>query len=150
MPKKNNKGKISRKAKAKNGKTKTRERYTLEVKKQAIKLNQQGMSCDQIHKWFLTHKKMNIPKSTISTWYNSTNLIKLTKVGDLDINNNDTCINQIQRPRIFWDMEAILKTHIQRSQLQGILMTREGVRMCVIKVYERLKKLDIYDDSGAR
>ena len=61
MPKKNNKGKMSRKAKAKNGKTKTRE----------------------------------------------------------------------------------------RSQQQGIPLTKDGVCLTCIKLYERLKSLNIYDDNGA-
>ena len=68
----------------------------------------------------------------------------------LEISNRETCINPKQRPRIFLDMEAILKIFVQRKQLQGVPMTKDGVCITVMKVYERLQKINFYDDNGAR
>ena len=108
------------------------------------------MALKNIHAWFVKNKGLHISKSTISTWYNPVNIIKIAQLGDVDINNNDTCVNPKQRPRIYWDIEAIMKIHIIRSQLQGIPMTKEGVRLCAIKLYERLKSLTLYDNTGTR
>ena len=94
--------------------------------------------------------KVCIYQNPLSPWYNEINISKFANLGDIDINNNDTCINPKQRPRIYWDMEAIMKIHIVRSQLQGIPMTKDGVCLTGIKVYERLKSLDIYDVTGGR
>ena len=102
------------KAKAKKRKSNKKIRYTVDMKLQAVVLHEQNNTCDQIQQWFRHNKGINIPKSTISTWYNQKNLIKMAKVENLEINNRETCINPKQRPRIMWDMESVLKSFMKK------------------------------------
>ena len=131
-------------------KIKTRKRYKIGDKQQAIKLRDEGMSCKQIQNWFKEHLKMEIEKSTLCTWYSKNNVEKFAKLGPLDANNNDTCYNPSQRPRIFIDLETILVVHIKKAQLQGMPMSHQGIRLIALKFFQRLKSLQIYDNTGAR
>ena len=134
----------------KKAKPPTRKRYTMEHKQQAIKLHKEGKSLTQIQKWFKDNLNMEVTKPTICTWYKPANLEKFAQMGELGGNNNDTCYNPSQRPRILIDLEQILVIHIKKSQLQGLPMSQLAIRLYALKMFQRIKSLDIYDNSGAR
>ena len=124
---------VNKRAKKK-AKHPTRQRYTLEHKQQAIKLHKEGQTCRQIQKWFKDNFNLEVTKPTICTWYNKANLEKFAQMGALGGNNNDTCYNPSQRPRILIDLEQILVIHIKKAQLQGLPMSVFAIRLCLKNV----------------
>ena len=69
------------------------------------------MKLNKIQKWFVESRGLHIyiAKVTITTWYNEKNTNKFSIFGDFYAKNNDTCIIPKKRPRIYFDIEAVMK-----------------------------------------
>ena len=118
------------------GPKRTRVRYAVGLKKKVIALRQQGLSLNEIQQWLIVNEKMHVKKSTLCTWYNTENTSRMEEIGDLGANNNDTCINPKQRPRILVDVEQILNIHVKRSQENGLPLTLQAASIAAMELYE--------------
>ena len=112
----------------------SRHRYTLSTKKKAIELHEGGMSLKNIQQWFRDNENTEMKRTTICTFYNPRNRTKMNEMGDLDGNNNDTCINIKQRPHIIVDLEQVLNIHVKRSQENGLPLTLQAASIAAVQL----------------
>ena len=128
----------------------TRNRYGFSTKSKAIELHEAGLTLKNIRKWFLDNENKDIKTTTLCTWYNPEAAQKLKDLGNLGASSNDKCNSPKQRPRIVMDVEEILVIHVKRSQDNGLPLNLHAASMAAMELYERLKLLGIYDQTGQR
>ena len=78
------------------------------------------MSAKEISTKIKAEYKLDIPPSTLSTWWNAANKIKFSNLAP-DCINQDVWYNPRQRPDILVDMEHILQRKCKAVAITGSL-----------------------------
>ena len=88
----------------------TRQQYPLEIKyKAGAWRTEDNMRLRDISRKLKAEYKLDIPPSTLSTWWNAENMNKFSNVAPDRINVQDVRYNPRQRPDVLVDMELILQ-----------------------------------------
>ena len=107
------------------------------------------MSNKQISTKIKAEYKLDIPPSTLSTWWNAANKINSSNVAP-DRINPDVRYNARQRPDILVDMEHILQRKCKAVAITGVPYSQEVVRLLAIHIYHKLVAYNIYNPRGQR
>ena len=91
-------------------------------------MKMEGQSPSQIIEYFKKKHGLDLKSSTVSSWYNKTNMKGFKALQDAKCVAHDLKINNAQRPHILVGMEYILSRSMIRKQQQGIPMTKERQR----------------------
>ena len=107
----------------------TRKGYPIKIKTFARQLKTfDKLSNSQIKKKIKEKFGMNVPSSTLSTWWNAKNMQIVANMPQDRLNVSDKRINPTQRPDVIVDMETILVRKVYSVKLKGIPYTREMIQ----------------------
>ena len=144
---------IKRKMMAKKGrKVKARRAgYPMKIKTYARQLRTiDKLSNAKIRKKLKEKFGIDVPASTVSTWYDKKNMGKLANISEDRLNVNDKRLNPAQRPDVIVDMETILVRKVICVKLKGIPYTRELIQMYAINIFQKLISFNLYNSKGMR
>ena len=156
MAKRNNKGKCPAKGppqkKVKIIKKNKRQKWTVEQKNHARELKKQGKQPQEIIKIFKEKYKVEVRPSTLATWYNTSNMARHEQRGPTNTSmaSVETHVNPSQRPTIVIDMEFALVQQVKKSNNAGTVTTKKTLMKMGKGLFNKLRALNIYDDSGER
>ena len=131
--------------------TPPRQKFTCEQKNLARELKKDGKQPQEIIEIFKQRYGVVLKSSTLSTWYNTTNMANHEQRGPTNTSmaSVETHVNPTQRPTIVIDMEFALLSMIKKYNIVSV--TRKGTLSEMGKcLFDKLRALDIYEDSGAR
>ena len=132
--------------------TMPRQKFTCEQKNFARALKNEGKKPCEIKKRFKDRYGVVVKASTMSTWYNEKNM----ETHEQRVSRNtsmasvETHVNPSQRPTIMIDMEFALVGMIKKANNIGTATTRKSLKKMGKGIFDKLRALDIYEDSGAR
>ena len=132
--------------------TPPRQKFTCEQKNLARELKKDGKQPQEIIEIFKQRYGVVLKSSTLSTWYNTTNMANHERRGPTNTSmaSVETHVNPTQRPTILIDMEFALVSMIKKYD-NIVSVTRKGTLSKMGKsLFDKLRALDIYEDSGAR
>ena len=92
----------------------------------------------QIKKKLKQLYNIDIPDSTLSTWWCPKNLEIVTNLAEDRLNVDDKRINPTQRPDVVVDMEKILYRKVICIKLKGVPYTREMLQLLAIHIFQKL------------
>ena len=156
MAKRNNKGKCPAKGppqkKVKIIKKNKRQKWTVVQKNHARELKKQGKQPQEIIKIFKEKYKVEVRPSTLATWYNTSNMARHEQRGPTNTSmaSVETHVNPTQRPTIVIDMEFALVQQVKKSNNSGTVTTKSTLMHLGQTLYNKLRALNIYDESGER
>ena len=152
MPKHNTKGKCPPQKKVKIIKKNKKQTYTLEHKNYARELKKQGKQPHEIKKLFMEKYEVEVRPSTLATWYNKSNMERHEQRGHTNTSmaSVETHVNPSQRPTILIDMEFALVQQVEKSNNSGTVTTKKTLKKMGQCLFNKLRALKIYDDSGER
>ena len=127
-----------------------RKGYTLRLKNFARQLRKDKLSNAQIKKKIKDAFHIDVPDSTLSTWFNAKNMAIAANMPEDRLNVADKRINPSQRPDVMVDMETILARKVISVKLRGIPYTREMIQMYAINIFQKLISFNLYDSKGMR
>ena len=131
--------------------TPPRQKFTCEQKNLARELKKDGKQPQEIIEIFKQRYGVVLKSSTLSTWYNTTNMANHERRGPTNTSmaSVETHVNPTQRPTILIDMEFALVSMIKKYD-NIVSVTRKGTLSKMGKsLFDKLRALDIYEDSGA-
>ena len=156
MPKRNTKGKCPAKGppqkKVKIIKRNKKQTWTFEHKNYARELKKQGKQPHEIKKLFMEKYEVEVRPSTLATWYNKSNMERHEQRGHTNTSmaSVETHVNPSQRPTIVIDMEFALVQQVEKSNNSGTVTTKKTLKKMGQCLFNKLRALKIYDDSGER
>ena len=126
--------------------------YTLEQKLFACDLKKSGKRPKEILKLFKDKYGLAPKPSTLATFYKAENMKRFEEYGHRDTRmaSVETTINKTQRPTIMVDMEFALLSMVKKSITIGNAVTKSSLKKMGKNLFNRLRALLIYDDSGER
>merc|ERR1739842_277348 len=126
--------------------------WTFEHKNYARELKKEGKQPLEIRKLFMEKYEVEVKSSTLATWYNKSNMERHEERGHTNTSmaSVETHVNPIQRPTILIDMEFDLIQQVQKSTNSGIVTTKRTLKKIGQCIFNKLRALKIYDDSGER
>ena len=129
-----------------------RQKFTCEQKNLARELKKDGKQPQEIIEIFKQRYGVVVKASTLSTWYNTTNMANHERRGPTNTSmaSVETHVNPTQRPTILIDMEFALVSMIKKSNNIVSVTRKRTVKKMGKSLFNKLRALDIYDDSGAR
>ena len=150
MPKDPGKGPSGKKQKQ--YKKPTRQTYTVEQKNFARDLKIEGKEPSEIIKIFKERYDVVVKASTLSTWYNATNMATHEQMvsRNTSMASVETHVNPRQRPTIMKDMEFALVAMIKKANNIGCGTTKGALKKMGKSIFDKLRELNIYDDHGER
>ena len=80
----------------------------------------------------MDNHKINVPLSTLSTWWSPNTLVKVDSMPKDRLNVQDTRYNPTQRPDVLVDIEIILLRKFIAIKLTGMPYTRAIVQVLAI------------------
>ena len=104
----------------------------------------------QIKKKLKQLYNIDIPDSTLSTWWCPKNLEIVANLAEDRLNVDDKRINPTQRPDVVVDMEKILYRKVICIKLKGVPYTREMIQLLAIHIFQKLISFDLYNVKGQR
>ena len=104
----------------------------------------------QIKKKLKELYNIDIPDSTLSTWWCPKNLEIVANLAEDRLNVDDKRINPSQRPDVIVDMETILVRKVICVKLKGVPYTRELIQMYAIHIFQKLISFNLYNSKGMR
>ena len=104
----------------------------------------------QIKKKLKQLHNIDIPDSTLSTWWCPKNLEIVANLAEDRLNVDDKRINPTQRPDVVVDMEKILYRKVICIKLKGVPYTREMLQLLAIHIFQKLISFNLYNTKGMR
>ena len=139
--KKTKKEKKGRKVKAR------RTGYPMRVKTFARQLRTHDkLTNSQIKKKLKDSYHIDVPDSTLSTWFNARNMAIVANMPEDRLNVSDKRFNPSQRPDVMVDMEVILARKVRNVKIRGIPYTREMIQMYALNIFQKLISYNLYDN----
>ena len=137
--------------KGKGPKTK-RALYMLEQKFFACNLKKSGKKPKEISKLFNEKYCLSPKASTLATFYKPENMKRFEEFGHRDTRmaSVETSINKTQRPTIIVVMEFAVISMVKKQINVGNAVTKSCLKKMGKNLFNRLRALLIYDDSGER
>ena len=129
-----------------------KQKYTLEQKSYARDLKKEGKRPHEITQLFMEKYGVKIKASTLATWYKPSNMERHEQRGHTNTSmaSVETHDNPRQRPTIVIDMECALVQQVKESNNSGTVTTRKTIREMGQSLFNTLRALTIYEDSGER
>ena len=129
----------------------TRKGYPIKIKTfaRALKTHDK-LTNSQIRKKIKEIYGIDVPSSTLSTWWNARNMQIVANMPQDRLNVADKRINPSQRPDVIVDMETILVRKVLSVKLKGIPYTREMIQIIAIHIFQKLISFNLYNSKGMR
>merc|ERR1712120_72364 len=127
-----------------------RKGYQIRVKTFARQLRKDKLSNPEIKKKIKDIYNIDVPDSTLSTWFNAKNMAIAANMPEDRLNVSDKRFNPSQRPDVMVDMETILARKIRNVKVRGIPYTREMIQMYALNIFQKLISYNLYDCKGMR
>ena len=124
--------------------------YQIRIKTFARELRKNKVSNPEIKKKIKEIYNMDVPDSTLSTWFNAKNMAIAANMPEDRLNVADKRFNPSQRPDVMVDMEVILARKIRNVKMRGIPYTREMIQMYALNIFQKLISYHLYDSKGMR
>ena len=130
----------------------TRETWTCEQRDFVCKIRKEGKQPHEILKIFKERYGVVPKPSTLSTWYNKKNMELYEQRGprSTSMARVETHVNPLQRPTILIDMEFALVSMLKKASNTGTVTTKKSVQKMGRGIFNKLRALNIYEDSGER
>ena len=129
----------------------TRKGYTMAMKTFARSLKTHDkLTNSQIKIKLKERYGIDVPPSTLATWWNPRNLAIAANIPEERRNSNDKRHNPAQRPDVLVDMEKILQRKVISVKLKGIPYTREMIQILAIHIFQKLISYNLYNSKGMR
>ena len=117
----------------------TRKGYPMNIKTFARTLKTHDkLTNSQIRKKIKEIHGIDVPSSTLATWWNARNLEIAANMPEERRNSNEKRHNPGQRPDVLVDMESILQRKVISVKLKGIPYTREMIQILAIHIFQKL------------
>ena len=94
--------------------------------------------------------QIDAPESSISTWWNPTNMKKVQENAPDRLNVKDTRMNPKQRPDVLVDTERVLSRKVIANMSTGVPYTNAIIQILAVKIFHKLIALNLYNDTGQR
>ena len=127
-----------------------RKGYQIRIKTFARQMRKDKLSNAEIKKKIKEMYNMDVPDSTLSTWWNTRNMQIVANMAEDRLNVDDKRINPSQRPDVIVDMESILLRKVRCVKLKGIPYTREMIQILAIHIFQKLISFNLYNAKGQR
>ena len=129
----------------------TRQSFSLDIKSKARAWKvEDGMKPGAIRKKLKDEYNLDVPRSTLSTWWNAETMARVGNIASDRFNVQDTRYNPKQRPDVMVDMEKILTRKVIAIKLTGLPYTREIVQILAIHIFHKLVGYNLYNKHGQR
>ena len=129
-----------------------KQKYTLQQKSYVRDLKKEGKGPHEITQLFMKKYEVKLKPSTLATWYNPSNMERHEQRGHTNTSmaSVETHYNPRQRPTIVIDMECALVQQVKESNNSGTVTTRKTIKEMGQSLFNKLRALTIYEDSGER
>ena len=128
-----------------------RTKYPLKMKTFARQLKMiDKLSLKEIKQKIKERFYVDVPCSTISTWYNTHNLEVAANLPQDRLHGSEYRVNPKQRPDVVVDMEQILIRKVHSMKEKGLPYTRDMIQILAIHIFQKLISFNLYDCKGKR